>query len=70
MRVVQDEDTPEGTLKTVLEDAENLEGVIVIALKRDGTQALHASHMNMYKKTFLMAFAQAYYTRWFKLEDA
>lgn len=65
IRAIEHGDTPEGTLKEMLDRAEHFEHVIVIAMNKDGTQYLSASHASMIQKSFLIAFAQAWLTRWF-----
>ena len=64
----------ESDVKEVLEHFvschENIEGVIVITLNKDGTQFLRASSMSMMQKSFLKAFFDSYILRWFyHIED-
>ena len=65
MRIVEAEDTPEGTLKSMLARAESFDGVLIISLNKDGSQYLESSIMSMHQKAFLVAFAQAWLTQWF-----
>lgn len=65
LQPVQEGDTPEGTLKEVLAEAHDLDGVVVIALRKDGTQFLNSSRMSFYEKTFLKCFWDAWVLRWF-----
>ena len=63
--VVTDEQTPEGVLKEMQTRAEHFEGVICIALNKDGSQFLMSSRMRGREKAFLIAFAQSWVMDWF-----
>ncbi len=55
------------TLNSVQEIAENLDGVIVMGLRKDGQQMLLSSTMNGMQKAFLVGFANAWMASWFGL---
>lgn len=59
--------------KEVVEDALNwvseCKGVMILAIKRDGSQILRTSTMNAMQKSFLCAFLNAWMTKWFQLEN-
>jgi hypothetical protein len=57
------------TLEKALAQAEGFEGVVVIALTKDGKQWLRGSSMTAMQKAFLLQFHQAVMTKWFALED-
>lgn len=69
IELVEQEDTPEGTLKSMLDRAEHFDGVIVIATSSDGTQFLRCSRMGIAEKSYLMAFAQSWLTGLFIMEN-
>ena len=57
------------TLEDAVKMAEELDGVVVLGLKRDGTQVLLTSNFSAMGKALLLAFFQAWMTRWFSLGD-
>ncbi len=57
LKKVEEGDTPRGTLIEMLAREEHLDGVIVIALNKDGTQFLSTSRMSGYEKGHLIMFA-------------
>lgn len=57
------------TIQECLDMADHLECVVVLALDKDGNQILRTSSTSGEKKAFLMAFYQAWMTKWFKLGD-
>lgn len=71
MKVV--ELTQKSDVRDVIEEAlgfaDRLDGVIVLALDKDGAQLLRSSTMNAMQKAFLGAFFSAWLSRWFRLED-
>lgn len=69
IRIVDELDTPGGALKSALNRAKDFDGVIIIALNKDGTQWLTTSMMSMHQKAFLISFAQSWVLRWFHSED-
>ena len=69
MKLVIESDTPEGVLKEMLGRAEHFESVMVIALNKDGSQYMQASHTSMINKCFLVSFAQSWVMRWFQAEN-
>lgn len=52
-------------LNEMLDRADHLEGVIVVALNKDGTQFLSTSAMSHESKCFLKCFFDAYVAQWF-----
>jgi hypothetical protein len=67
IEVVTFDQTPAGVLTEELKraDAGLVDGVIVIALNKDGSQQMIMSRMSMHEKSFLLSFAQAWLYRWF-----
>ena len=60
--------------KEVLEDAlkwaDGCSAIMIIALnKEDGSQIMRTSTMSGHEKAFMVAFAQAWLTSWFKIGD-
>lgn len=53
------------TLQEVLDHVDDIEGVIVLVLNKDGKQELVTSSMNMPDKCFLKAFFDAWTAKWF-----
>ena len=56
-------------LDEALAKSDTFEGVIILAIKKDGSQWLTTSFMSGYQKSFLLAFFQALMTSWFKLSS-
>lgn len=63
-----DGDVPE-TLEFVRSHADQIAGIVVIVLNKDGSQSLISSTMSQLERTFLIAFANSYVSRWFSGED-
>lgn len=55
-------------LANAVEIEKELDGVIVLGLKKDSSQLLLTSTMNAYEKSFLCQFLNAWMCKWFKLE--
>lgn len=53
-------------LVDALERLELFEGVVIIALRKDGMQEMRTSTMSAYQKCYLAAFHQAVMLRWFE----
>lgn len=56
------------TLDLVREHADEIAGIIVIGLNKDGTQSLISSSMSQIERCFLISFANSYVHHWFKPE--
>jgi hypothetical protein len=54
----------------MLDRSDRFEGVIAIALNKDGSQFLMSSTMSMLTKTFLVNFAFSWVMEWFHHENA
>lgn len=57
------------TLQEALEQADEFEGVVILALTKDGGQILRSSTMSGYQKCFLFSFHQGCVMKWFRLEE-
>lgn len=56
-------------LEAALHHADEIAGVMVICLRKDGSQGLISSSMNQMEKCFLLTFAQAWVGSWFQREE-
>lgn len=56
-------------ISEALEHAEEFDGVIIIGLKKDGTQSLRSSTMSGMQKAFLVSFMNAWMNHWFELGE-
>lgn len=56
-------------LEHALSQADGFDGVVVVAVTKDGGQWLRGSSMNQHTKSFLLAFHQAVVQSWFRLRD-
>lgn len=62
---IEGDGSVEQTLKDVLEAADKVEVVIVLALNRDGTQFIRSSKGNMLEKCFLKCGLDTFISGWF-----
>jgi hypothetical protein len=60
-------------VKEVLEEglkfADQMDGVIVLGLHKDGSSLMRSSNMSMYEKMFLKAFFESWASSWFNLKN-
>jgi hypothetical protein len=56
------------TIEECLKISDSLDGVIILALNKEGQQLMSTSNMSMFQKLFLKAFLDAWSVNWF-LED-
>lgn len=56
-------------LKSVLSEEDKIDYLVIVAIKKDGTQLLETSRCNAHQKSFALAFFQAWMMKWFRLED-
>lgn len=56
-------------LQHCVEQSEGFDGVMIIALKKDGTPYLRASLMNGMESAYILQFANAYYANQFQVVD-
>jgi hypothetical protein len=69
MELVTESQTPEGTLKEMLAQADRFDGVVVLAIQKgDEGPLLMSSRMSMQEKAFLLAFANSWLLHWFNPE--
>lgn len=55
-------------LQHCLEQAEGFDAVVVVAMKKDGTQYMRDSPMTMPERSFLFTFFGAVVNKWFQLD--
>lgn len=54
------------TLEEFNKKADDFEAIIIVGLKKDGSQLLETSSCSAYKKFFLLAFANSWMNNWFR----
>lgn len=69
IKVLEQKNDVREALEEVLAYSDNLDGVIILGLKKDSGQALWTSTMSGMQKAFLASFLQAWIVKWFRLED-
>ncbi len=53
------------TLQSMLDRADNFDGVVVLALNKDSSQYMVTSNMSHIEKSFLCAFFNSFVSQWF-----
>jgi hypothetical protein len=56
-------------LGDALKQADDLQGVVILGLKRDTSQVMFTSKFSVMGKALLLAFFQAWMTKWFHFEE-
>lgn len=69
LKLIEEQDTPEGVLKEMLARVNSFEGVICIALNKDSSQFLMTSRISGSEKALLVAFAQSWMMSWFHNQE-
>lgn len=54
-------------LQEVLAEADKYDCIVVVGMLKDRTQVLRTSSCNMLEKSFLLAFFNAWMSRWFEI---
>ncbi len=55
-------------LELILKDAENIECVVILGLRKNGQQMIQTSDSTAYQKSFVLNFFQAWMLRYFNFE--
>jgi hypothetical protein len=71
MRVLEipKDDSINEVIKRLEKNKDGLECVIVLAIKKDGSQWLETSKASGEQRAFLLQFFQAWITKWFNIGD-
>ena len=74
MKIIEFKNKSTETMKELLVkinklDFENIDGLVVLILNKDGTQEILSSNMNMLEKSFLLQTFQSWVNNWFKFND-
>lgn len=56
-------------LQLMLQEADKLEGVMILGLTKEGGQMMQTSTMSGYQKGFLIQFATAWMSKWFDIGE-
>lgn len=56
-------------LNNIAAEVDQLDGVIILALKKDGGQRMETSTMSGFQKAFLCQFLNAWMTKWFRIGE-
>jgi hypothetical protein len=69
IREIKRETDVKETIEEVVSFADQLDGVILLYLYKDGSQGMRTSTLSGHQKSFLFAFFQAWMVKWFRLGD-
>ncbi len=69
IREIKLENNVKEKLQEVLDNSENLDGVMIIFMNKDGTQGLRGSSMNLMEKSLLLSFHHAAHIREFPIVE-